>query len=113
MPTEAVIRVTIEVEIKGYRSTTERRLIQAGRFGEDFRGGDETFSQLILLQVSSGQLSPGNGVCKIKPSPQRIVYFLLAWYITVSKVYAFLGNVLNCLGQGLRIQGCQTLLVCT
>lgn len=44
MPTEAVIRVTIEVQIKGYRSTTEGRLTQAGRIGEDFRGRDETSS---------------------------------------------------------------------
>ena len=54
---------------------------------EDFRRGDETSSRLILLQVSSGQLSPGNGVCKIKPRPQRIVYFLLAWRFKSAPYY--------------------------
>lgn len=47
--TETVIRAIIEVQIKCYRSTKEGRLIQAGRIGEDFRGGDEISSWLIPL----------------------------------------------------------------
>lgn len=47
--TKTVIRTIIEVQIKCYRSTKEGRLIQAGRIGEDFRGGDETSRTLIIL----------------------------------------------------------------